>query len=64
VLDLFAGSGAFGIEALSRGAAEAVFVDNDSKSIEAIRFMSGVDGGSERSIDTVVLKRLQNTVAI
>ena len=38
VLDLFAGSGAFGIEALSRGAAEAVFVDSDSKSIEAIRF--------------------------
>src|SRR5690242_1819068 len=29
VLDLFAGSGALGIEALSRGAAEAVFVDDD-----------------------------------
>jgi 16S rRNA (guanine966-N2)-methyltransferase len=38
VLDLFAGSGAYGIEALSRGAAEAVFVDNHPKSIEAIRF--------------------------
>jgi 16S rRNA (guanine966-N2)-methyltransferase len=38
VLDLFAGSGAFGIEALSRGAAQAVFVDNHPKSIEAIRF--------------------------
>lgn len=38
VLDLFAGSGGFGIEALSRGAAEAVFVDNNLKSIEAIRF--------------------------
>jgi 16S rRNA (guanine966-N2)-methyltransferase len=37
VLDLFAGSGAYGIEALSRGAAEAVFVDNHFKSIEAIR---------------------------
>jgi 16S rRNA (guanine966-N2)-methyltransferase len=37
VLDLFAGSGAYGIEALSRGAAEAVFVDNHQKSIEAIR---------------------------
>ncbi|MBV9643698.1 MAG: 16S rRNA (guanine(966)-N(2))-methyltransferase RsmD [Verrucomicrobia bacterium] len=37
VLDLFAGSGAYGIEALSRGAAEAVFVDNRSKCIEAIR---------------------------
>jgi 16S rRNA (guanine966-N2)-methyltransferase len=29
VLDLFAGAGTLGIEALSRGAAEAVFVDND-----------------------------------
>jgi 16S rRNA (guanine966-N2)-methyltransferase len=38
VLDLFAGSGAYGIEALSRGAAEAVFVDNHARSIEAIRF--------------------------
>ncbi|MBV8141577.1 MAG: 16S rRNA (guanine(966)-N(2))-methyltransferase RsmD [Verrucomicrobia bacterium] len=37
VLDLFAGSGAYGIEALSRGASEAVFVDNHPKSIETIR---------------------------
>ena len=29
VLDLFAGSGAMGIEALSRGAARATFVDTD-----------------------------------
>ncbi len=29
VLDLFAGTGAFGLEAISRGAKEAVFVDND-----------------------------------
>ena len=37
VLDLFAGSGAYGIEALSRGAAETVFVDYNRKSIEAMR---------------------------
>jgi 16S rRNA (guanine966-N2)-methyltransferase len=37
VLDLFAGSGAYGIESVSRGAAGAVFVDNHPKSIEAIR---------------------------
>jgi 16S rRNA (guanine(966)-N(2))-methyltransferase RsmD len=37
VLDLFAGSGAYGLEALSRGAAEAVFVDDHPMSIEAIR---------------------------
>jgi len=38
VLDLFAGGGGFGIEALSRGATEAVFVDSHLKAIEAIRF--------------------------
>lgn len=37
VLDLFAGSGALGIEALSRGAATATFVDDDPKAVEAIR---------------------------
>jgi 16S rRNA (guanine966-N2)-methyltransferase len=37
VLDLFAGSGALGIEALSRGAREAVFVDRDARAVAAIR---------------------------
>ncbi|MBQ4289043.1 MAG: 16S rRNA (guanine(966)-N(2))-methyltransferase RsmD [Clostridia bacterium] len=37
VLDLFAGSGAMGIEALSRGAASAVFVDNDRNAVGIIR---------------------------
>jgi 16S rRNA (guanine966-N2)-methyltransferase len=37
VLDLFAGSGALGIEALSRGAAEATFVDSDAAAIRAVR---------------------------
>ncbi len=37
VLDLFAGSGALGIEALSRGAAEAVFVDRSHKAVQAVR---------------------------
>jgi 16S rRNA (guanine966-N2)-methyltransferase len=37
VLDLYAGSGALGIEALSRGAAKAVFVDRAQPAIEAIR---------------------------
>jgi 16S rRNA (guanine966-N2)-methyltransferase len=36
VLDLFAGSGALGIEALSRGAREATFVDNAAPAIRAI----------------------------
>jgi len=35
-LDLFSGSGAIGIEALSRGAKKAVFVDNSAESISVI----------------------------
>ena len=37
VVDLFAGSGALGLEALSRGASSAVFVDQDKAAIDAIR---------------------------
>lgn len=37
VLDLFAGTGQLGIEALSRGAAEAVFVDESAKSLKIVR---------------------------
>lgn len=36
-LDLFAGSGAIGIEALSRGAKKAVFVDNNIEAINVIK---------------------------
>lgn len=37
VLDLFAGSGGLGIEALSRGAATALFVDNHPDSLRLVR---------------------------
>jgi len=37
VLDLFAGTGQLGIEALSRGAAEAVFVDESVSSVKLVR---------------------------
>jgi 16S rRNA (guanine966-N2)-methyltransferase len=37
VLDLFAGSGALGIEALSRGAASAVFVERDAQALLTLR---------------------------
>ena len=37
VADLFAGSGALGIEALSRGASTCIFVEHDRKALEAIR---------------------------
>ncbi len=36
-LDMFAGSGALGIEALSRGAAEVVFIERDPVAIRALR---------------------------
>jgi 16S rRNA (guanine966-N2)-methyltransferase len=51
VLDLFAGSGALGIEALSRGAASAVFVDRAPRAIEAVRAnlaMLGIDADVRR----------------
>jgi 16S rRNA (guanine966-N2)-methyltransferase len=37
VLDLFAGTGALGIEALSRGASRAVFVERDAAALAALR---------------------------
>lgn len=37
VLDLFAGSGALGLEALSRGAAQCHFVEQDKAALDAIR---------------------------
>ena len=37
VLDLFAGSGALGIEALSRGAVSATFVDQDARALDVVR---------------------------
>ncbi|MCB1110478.1 MAG: RsmD family RNA methyltransferase, partial [Chlamydiia bacterium] len=36
-LDLFAGSGAMGIEALSRGAAEATFIEKNPSALKALR---------------------------
>ena len=36
-LDLFAGTGSFGIEALSRGAASATFVEQDAEAVACIR---------------------------
>jgi 16S rRNA (guanine966-N2)-methyltransferase len=45
VLDLYAGSGAMGLEALSRGAARAVFVEREAAAVHAI----------ERNLDTLRL---------
>ena len=37
VLDVFAGTGALGLEALSRGAASACFIENDAAALKALR---------------------------
>jgi len=48
-LDLFAGSGALGLEALSRGAARVTFVDSGRRQAELIRTALQQLGGSERA---------------
>lgn len=49
VADLFAGSGALGLEALSRGARGAAFVENDADAIAAIRRNIAKLGAEDRS---------------
>ncbi len=49
VLDGFAGSGALGLEALSRGAATAVFIDSDALACSAIRQNLTACKASERA---------------
>ncbi|HKY92637.1 MAG TPA: 16S rRNA (guanine(966)-N(2))-methyltransferase RsmD [Nevskiaceae bacterium] len=47
-LDLFAGSGALGLEALSRGAARATFVESDARPASAIRAALAKLGATDR----------------
>ena len=49
VADLYAGSGALGLEALSRGAAFACFVDQDPRAIAAIRANVAALGADDRT---------------
>ena len=58
VVDLFCGSGALGIEALSRGAASVVFVDADPRAIAAVRAnvaATGLDESRARFLTTSAL---------
>jgi len=48
VLDLFAGSGSFGLEALSRGAASAVFVDSSGAALKLVLETLRYTGMEER----------------
>jgi 16S rRNA (guanine966-N2)-methyltransferase len=49
VLDAFAGTGALGLEALSRGAGEAVFIENDRDALVALRRNIAVLGETGRT---------------
>lgn len=49
VLDLFAGTGQLGIEALSRGAAHAVFLDSRREAAQLVRDNLALTGLSERA---------------
>ena len=53
VLDLYAGSGSLGIEALSRGAVSALFVEQERKACEVIQAnldKARLEGGRVRSV--------------
>ncbi|MBQ8151590.1 MAG: 16S rRNA (guanine(966)-N(2))-methyltransferase RsmD [Firmicutes bacterium] len=50
VLDLFAGTGSLGIEALSRGASECVFADQSRESIRIIKNNIAHCGAGEKSV--------------
>ena len=56
VLDLFAGTGALGIEALSRGAASCVFVDVDTRPVRANLDALGIDAEVRRGQALSALK--------
>ncbi len=49
VADLFAGSGALGIEALSRGAAQCLFAEQDQGALDALRKNLGALGATPRA---------------
>lgn len=54
VADLYAGSGALGLEALSRGAAHATFVETDRKALQAIEAnIMALEAGSRTAIRAI-----------
>jgi 16S rRNA (guanine966-N2)-methyltransferase len=62
VLDLFAGSGSLGLEALSRGAQQAVFVDSSRPAATAIRDNLRVLGLEERA--EVIVTDVERAIAL
>ncbi len=48
ILDVFAGTGAMGLEALSRGAAHCTFFDKDRKALQLVKKNSGLMGNLDK----------------
>ena len=64
-LDLYAGTGAVGIEALSRGAARAVFVEHDRRAVASLRRNLEVSGLMEKAevVPAEVLRYLRRAAS-
>lgn len=63
VLDLFAGSGALGLEALSRGAANANFIENDRNALTCIENNAKALGEQNISVQKAEVLGLVDSVA-
>ena len=64
VLDLFAGSGAMGLEALSRGAAHCRFVERDAQALAAIRRnLAELDEVGRATVDLIIVDPPYDAVA-
>ncbi len=63
VLDLYAGSGALGLEALSRGAATATFVESDRRVADVLRRTIASLGDDERRTRVIVARVESERVA-
>jgi 16S rRNA (guanine966-N2)-methyltransferase len=61
VLDLYAGTGALGLEALSRGAARAVFVESSSKAASVLR--KNIDELGQRDRCEVIARPIERSMA-
>jgi 16S rRNA (guanine966-N2)-methyltransferase len=59
VLDLFAGTGAMGIEALSRGATAATFVDDDRAAVATVKANLAATGFEGRVVNGDVIHHLR-----
>lgn len=63
VVDLYAGSGSLGLEALSRGAASAVFVESGRKAVHALRHNLSAVGLGGELVEGPVRTYLQRSAA-